>query len=176
MKRNLKATLLFSLLSALVASPIALFAGAASAQPVTNGMTGSYVGGGVSVGIGQPGDNDAIVGGNVQGRYAVPQTPISVRAAALIGGNSTALMPLVTYDAPVARNTNLYLGGGYSFVTDQGHASPLGDRNAPVIVAGLETAVRPNVALYGDVKLGINGYQNSNNQPVSFQLGGAYRF
>jgi Outer membrane protein beta-barrel domain len=175
MKFSIKSAAIFSALSLLVVSPFAV-AGSASAQQIsTRGMEGSYLGGGVSVGVNNPND-DATVGGNVQVRLDAPQAPVSLRGAALIGGDSTAIMPTLTYDAAIARNTNLYGGVGYSFVTDKGNTSPLGDKNSVVLTAGVETAVQRNIALYGDVKVGLDAFQNSNDAAVSTQLGVGYRF
>ncbi|MBI4785043.1 MAG: porin family protein [Oscillatoriophycideae cyanobacterium NC_groundwater_1537_Pr4_S-0.65um_50_18] len=171
MKVSLKTTVL-SALSALIASPL-LMVGAASAQTVAaNGMSGSYIGGGASVGI----NNDASFGGNVQVRLNSSEAPVSVRGSALINGDSTAIMPTITYDAAIAPNTNLYVGGGYSFVTDKGARSPLGDKDAVVLTAGVETAVQRHVTLYSDVKVGLDAFENSNDAAVALQVGAAYRF
>jgi hypothetical protein len=176
MKFSLKSAVVFSALSVLAASPFVL-AGSASAQPIpARGMEGSYLGGGVSGGVNGATTDEATVGGNVQVRLDTNRAPISLRAAALIGGDGAAVMPMVTYDAAIARNTNLYAGAGYSIVADQGKTSPLGDRNAVVLTAGLETAVQENVALYGDVKVGLDAFENSNDPAVGVQLGAAYRF
>jgi Outer membrane protein beta-barrel domain len=177
MKFNLKIATL-SVLSLLTISPVLLFSQAASAQTTERGMTGSYLGGGVSVGVGDPDDSDAILGGNIQGRLAPSETrlPFSLRGAALINGDNAALMPLVTYDIGVAPNTNLYVGGGYSFTVNDNEASPLGDQDAPVLTAGVETAVRRNVVVYGDAKVGIDAYEDSDNAAASFQVGVGYRF
>lgn len=176
MKFSLKSTAILSALAVLIASPFAM-AGSASAQPVpARGMTGSYLGGGVAGGVSTADGNDTTVGGNIQARFNDNRTPISLRAAALVGGDGAAVMPMVTYDAPIARNTNLYAGAGYSIVTDEGSASPLGDKNSVVLTAGVETAVQQNVALYGDVKLGLDAFENSNDPAVGVQLGAAYRF
>ncbi|MHC5832421.1 MAG: hypothetical protein ACYT04_94680, partial [Nostoc sp.] len=96
---------------------------------------GNYIGAGIAVGAtsGGQGNDEAQVGGNIQGRYAVPKTPLSVRGSVLYGGDAAAIMPIVTYDAPIAKNTNVYFGGGYSFVTDEGQKTPLGNQNAPVL-------------------------------------------
>jgi hypothetical protein len=175
MKASLKLAAL-SILSVFTIAPVVLSAHSASAQTAPEkGMSGSYLGAGLSLGVGDPGNNDAIIGGNVQGRLNSPRLPVSLRGAALFNGDNAALMPLVTYDIGVAPNTNLYLGGGYSFTVNHGDPSPLGNRNAPVITAGLETAVRPNVVLYGDAKVGINAYRDSNTA-TSFQVGAGYRF
>ena len=175
MKFSIKSAAAFSALAMLVASPL-MVAGSASAQQVApNGMSGSYLGGGVSVGGNNP-NGDTTVGGNVQGRLDSAKAPVSLRGAALIGGDSTAIMPMLTYDAAIAPNTNLYGGVGYSFVTNKGNASPLGDKNSVVFTAGLETAVQRNVVLYGDVKVGLDAFRNNNNAAVSGQAGVGYRF
>jgi outer membrane autotransporter protein len=176
MKFNLKSASV-SALSVLAMAPALLAAGNASAQPAPRGMEGSYLGGGASVGLnGEVGNNDGNFGGNVQGRLDMPNAPVSLRGAALITEDNVALVPTVTYDVGVAPNTNLVLGAGYSFVTDQGQTSALGNQNAVVLSAGVETAVHRNIALYSDVKVAIDGVEASNKTPVSVQLGAAYRF
>jgi Outer membrane protein beta-barrel domain len=176
MKSILKKVTLFSALSALAIAPV-FAAGAASAQTAT-GLTGSYLGAGVSVGVTDGGndDDDSDIGGTVQGRYDLPNAPVSLRGAALINGDGAALMPLVTVDIPVTNSANLYAGGGYSFVTGDSGSTPLGDQNAPVLTAGLEAAVARRVALFGDVKLGLDAYENSSDAAVSVQVGAGYRF
>ncbi|MFM7427132.1 MAG: outer membrane beta-barrel protein [Elainella sp.] len=169
--------LTISLLSTLAVLPALFLARPASAQVLSErGMSGSYLGGGASLGVGDPDDNDAVFGGNIQGRLDSPRLPISLRGAALINGDNAALMPLVTYDIGVAPNTNLYVGGGYSFTVNDDEPSPLGNQDAPVITAGIETAVQRNLALYGDAKIGIDAFRDSNNTAASFQVGAAYRF
>jgi hypothetical protein len=168
--------------STFAVAAVVFSAGVASAQTTeniqTNGLTGSYVGAGISAGVTNGGrQNDAATfGGNVQGRYAITNTPVSIRGAALFGGDSTAIMPILTYDAPIAKNTNLYLGGGYSFQTDEGKASQLGNQNAPVVTLGAESEVAKNIVIYGDAKWGIDAYRNSNADAVSLQTGIGYRF
>jgi hypothetical protein len=144
----------------------------------TRGMTGNYIGAGISAGVTNGGrQNDAAVfGGNVQGRYAIPNAPVSIRGAALFGGDSAALVPTLTYDAPIAKNTNLYFGGGYSFLTDEGQASQLGNQNAPVITLGAESAVAKNTVVYGDAKFGIDAYKGSDSDALSLQAGVGYSF
>jgi hypothetical protein len=181
MQRFFKRVLTVSALSALAIIPAFLPVGKASAQTFdSKGTDANYLGGGISVGVTDGGspiyDDDAKFGGNVQGRFAIPNTPVSARGAVLFGGDSTALMPLVTYDIPVARNTNLYLGGGYSFNTEEGKSSPLGNKDAVVLTAGAESEVGSNVVLYGDTKWGIDAYENSDADALSIQAGAAYRF
>jgi hypothetical protein len=176
MKFSIKSAAM-SALSVLVVAPTLLAANSASAQTAARGMAGSYLGGGASVGFnGEIGNNDANVGGNIQGRFAVPGAPVSVRGAALINGDSVNLIPTVTVDLGVAPNTNIYLGAGYNFNTNEGATSSLGNQNSAVVTAGVETAVQRNIALYSDVKVGIDGVAASNKTPVSVQVGAAYRF
>lgn len=169
-------------LSTLVA-PVMLFAGNASAQTVNQQPTGtnaSYLGAGVSAGVTDGGspryDDDAQFGGNVQGRYAIANTPISARGALLFGGDTVAVIPSLSYDVPVSNNTNIYLGAGYSFVGKDGRSTPLGNKDAVVLSTGVESQVTDRVVLYGDVKLGLDAYEDSSAAATSLQLGAAYRF
>lgn len=156
-------------------------AGAASAQEISTdakGLQGSYVGAGISAGVtnGGQGNDGAAFGGNVQARYDLSKAPASLRGSVLFTDKTVALMPIVTYDLPVAKNTNLYAGAGYSFVTNQNAATPLGNQNAPVLTAGVESEVAEKVVAYGDVKYGINAFKGSNASAVSLQVGVGYRF
>jgi hypothetical protein len=163
-------------LSALFIVPAFLSAGAASAGPIA--FDGSYVGAGVAAGVtngGQQGDA-ATFGGNIQGRVAIPNVPVSVRGAVLFTNRNSAVMPIVTYDVPVANNTNVYIGGGYSFVQKDGQPTPLGNKDAPVVTAGAESGLGDHVVIYGDAKLGIRAYKNSPASAVSLQAGVGYRF
>lgn len=158
------------------ATSVILSGGIAAAQPT--GMDGSYIGVGIAGGVtsGGQGNDGEVFGGNVQGRYAIPETPISARGAVLFGGDSTAIMPMLTIDSAIADNTNLYLGAGYSFITDEGNNTPLGNRNAAVITLGAESEVSDRVIVYGDAKWGIDAYENSSADAVSLQGGVGYRF
>lgn len=176
MKNVLKFLAAGSAITTAVVAPILFSAESASALPLISGMSGSYIGAGISAGVTEDDNGDTNFGGNVQGRIDLPVAPVSVRGAALFSDNGAALMPLVTYDLPIAPNTNLYLGGGYSFVTEEGQSTPLGNQNAPVLTAGAETALARNIVIYGDAKVGIDAYQDSNDAAVSLQLGAAYRF
>ena len=159
-----------SALCAIALAPVVLDANIANAQP--KGMQGSYVGAGLGAGV----TDDEVIGGNVQGRLAIPKTPVSLRGAVLFGGDAAAIMPMITVDVPIAKNTNLYLGGGYSFVTDEGDSTQLGDEDSVVLTTGVETGIGRNAVIYGDVKWGIDAYDDSSKDAVSLQLGVGYRF
>jgi len=175
MKCHLKSAT-FSALAALAISPMFLVAEKASAQPT--GTNASYLGGGVSAGVtngGKTGDA-ATFGGNIQGRLAIPNTPVSARGAILFSDETSAIMPMISYDVPVTNNANIYLGAGYSFVEQNGKPTPLGNKDAVVLTTGVEAQVSRDIILYSDAKLGIKAYENSPASAVSFQAGAAYRF
>jgi hypothetical protein len=150
--------------------------GAASAKPV--GFNGSYVGAGVGAGVtsGGQGNDGATVGGNIQGRFAVPNAPVSVRGSVLFNGNSSAVIPSLSYDIPLNSNTNVYAGAGYSFAQKNGNTSQLGNQDAAVLQLGVESQVSRGIVLYSDVKYGINAYQGSNRGAVSLQGGVGFNF
>jgi hypothetical protein len=195
MQLSLKIAKTIAVISALTATSVIGSAGAASAKPIyvkpnTNvgnvvvvdnnkmGFGGAYIGGGFAAGVTNGGQQEdaANLGGNIQGRVNIPNTPISARGAVLFSGNNAAIMPIVTYDVPVAKNTNVYVGGGYSFVEKNGVHTPLGNKSAPVVTLGAESSVTRDVVIYGDAKWGINAYQNSPADALSFQGGVGYRF
>lgn len=180
MKRFLTKLAALSTLSVLATAPIFMTVGQASAQPTNRptGTRGSYIGAGISAGVtngGQTGDA-ATFGGNIQGRYAIPNTPLSARGAILFSDETSAIMPMLSYDVPVTNRANVYLGAGYSFVEANGKPTPLGNKDAVVLTTGIEAEASRNIMLYSDVKLGIDAYENTSVPAASFQVGAAYRF
>ena len=179
MKLTVKSLISFSALAVTVIAPALLSAGSASAQP--KGTKADYIGAGVSAGVTnggttKPGGDAAVFGGNIQGRLTTPKAPVSVRGAVLFTDDSAAIMPIVTYDVPVAKNTNVYVGGGYSFVDKDGQHTQLGNKNAPVVTVGAESQVGQNLVIYGDTKWGIDAYKNSPADALSVQAGAGIKF
>lgn len=153
------------------------YASVANAQ-TEKGTDATYVGAGIAAGVTNGGQNGdaANFGGNIQGRYQIEDTPVSVRGAILFGEETSAIIPMVSYDLPVAPNTNVYVGAGYSFVETEGQPSPLGNDNSVAVTVGAETQIGDKVIVYGDGKWGIDAYQNSPADAVSLQAGVGYRF
>jgi hypothetical protein len=176
MKLNVKSAVIFSALIATTIVPTLFSASSAFAQP--KGTKADYIGAGVSAGVTNGGQNGdaATFGGNIQGRLTTQKAPVSVRGAVLFSDDTSAIMPMLTYDVPVARNTNVYVGGGYSFVEKDGQPTPLGNKNAPVVTVGAETQLGQNLVVYGDTKWGIDAYQNSPADAVSVQAGAGFKF
>lgn len=183
--------------SVVTSAAILVSGGSASAQTVNSttnvdvvivdtnpqGFGGAYIGAGPSASItnGGQANTSALFGGNIQGRVQIPNTPVSARGSVMFGPNNAAIVPMVTYDIPVARNTNVYAGAGYSFVEDKQSFgvkknTPLGNKNAPVVVVGAEHSVTRDFVVYGDVKLGIKAYENSPASAVNLTAGAGYRF
>lgn len=176
MKRTIKSVIALSALAATAIAPILLSANSASAQP--DGTDANYIGAGVAAGVtngGQVGDA-ATIGGNIQGRITTPKAPVSLRGAVLFSDDNSAIMPIVTYDIPVTNNANVYVGGGYSWVEKEGEPTPLGNNNTPVVTVGAEAQLGQNIVVYGDTKIGIDGYENSPASAVSFQGGAGIKF
>jgi len=176
MQLTLNLSTAIATLPALAIVPIFFSANPASAKPIV--FDGSYIGAGVSAGVTNGGQNGdaATFGGNIQGRFAVPNAPVSVRGAVLFSGENAAIMPMVSYDIPIAKNANIYAGAGYSFVEKDGKPTPLGNRSAAVLTAGAEAGITKNIVVYGDAKWGIDAYRNSKADALSFQAGLGYRF
>lgn len=181
MKLSLKSIATLSALSVVAMAPL-FMAASASAQPVYGTQPArfdrSYVGAGVSAGVTNGGrDNDAaIIGGNVQGRFAVPNAPVSVRGAVLFTNKNSAVIPTLTYDLPVSKTTNIYGGAGYSFVQNNDRSSQIGNKDAAVITAGVESQVAKGVVVYSDAKYGINAYQGSKAGALTLQAGVGLQF
>ncbi len=177
MKRFLKSFVTISALSSLVVAPLFLTAGQASAEP-TKGTDASYIGAGVSAGVtdgGQRGQ-DAQFGGNLTGRLKLGDTPFSARTQLLFTDQTTAIIPQLSVDAPIAKGTNVFFGAGYSFVEANGKQTPLGNRDGVALTAGVESEVAKNFLLYSNATLGMKTYQNSDASAVSIQGGLGYRF
>lgn len=146
--------------------------------PEVKGTNASYVGAGLSVGITNSGQGEegAKVGGTIQGRYAFPNLPFSFRGAIQFNDVASTIMPIISYDLPMNKNTNLYLGAGYGFHDTPGKSSTFGNTDAPLLTVGLESNLSDKIIIFGDTKLGIEPYQNTGVSSVSVQLGAGYRF
>ncbi|MBD2527385.1 hypothetical protein [Nostoc sp. FACHB-133] len=99
--KNPKVALLTGMLSLGIASAMTFsFAKSAAAAPVPQGMTGDYIGIGIAPGVtsGGHGGDAAQLGGDIQGRVAIPHTPLSVRGSFLFDDKTTATIPTITYD------------------------------------------------------------------------------
>lgn len=154
MRKQLNFVLFLSALSALV------FAVASKpALAEKKGLDGSYVGVGAGVVSGQGSYGTLSINGRVQ----LGTLPVSLRPSLLYfpDGNDTAFIGTVTYDAGIAKNTNIYVGPGVARNNDY---------SSLALQAGAETAIAKNVVLYGDVT-----YLTSSGEfPVKVGVG--YRF
>lgn len=176
MKVSLKSLVKISAVSALAVAPALLSPGQASAEPI--GTKANYIGGGVSGSVtngGQTGDA-AATGGNITARVAIPNAPVSFRGNVLFTNENSTVIPELSYDLPVAPNTNVYATAGVSLVQKDGKNAVLGNRDALVVGVGAETQVGKNFTVYGNTKLGVDAYKGSTADAVSFQVGAGYNF
>ncbi len=178
MQHFLKSFVTISALSSLVVAPMFLSAAQASAEE--KGTDASYVGAGISAGVtnggSKTGGDAATFGGNVTGRLKLDNTPLSVRTHVLWSNETATVVPQVSVDAGIAKNTNAYVGAGYSFVEDQGKPTPLGNKNGVAVTAGVESEVSKNFMVYSNATLGVNTYKNSPASALSINSGVGLRF
>ncbi|MFN8780512.1 MAG: hypothetical protein ACK5Y4_02165, partial [Pseudanabaena sp.] len=82
----------------------------AQAQPAY----GSYVGAGASFGFtsgNSAAGESSRTSGLIAARYKFLELPISIRTQILVG-NSTAVVPTVSFDVPLNFDTDVYIGAG----------------------------------------------------------------
>ncbi|HYW20199.1 MAG TPA: hypothetical protein VE956_12985 [Nodularia sp. (in: cyanobacteria)] len=177
MKNILKSFVAISALSSLVVAPLIINAGQASAQP-KKGTNASYVGVGLTGGLTNGGDerNEANFGGNLTGRVKLGNTPVSARGHVIWNNESTSIIPELSVDVPIARGTNGFATVGYSFIEKNGVPTPIGNKDAVVVGAGVESEVGKNFLVYTNAKVGLRSYENSDGSAVTINGGVGLRF
>ncbi len=168
MKSWLKTGLGVSLISAaslLIATP-------SQAQPAY----GSYIGLGASFGLtdGGPGEGRTISGVGAI-RYKFLEIPVSVRAQVLVG-NSTAVVPTVSYDFPLNFDTDVYIGAGVA-LANTNSVTPVGNKNSFVIQPGIDyTLPNSNLVIFGNAIFAFDAYRNTSGTATALQTGVGFRF
>jgi hypothetical protein len=76
----------------------------------------------------------------VDGRFKIPRSAFSARAS-IRPLNNLSAQATATYDFSLGKGIGAYAGAGISF----------GDSTSPVVQAGAETKIGPNMVLYGGV-------------------------
>jgi hypothetical protein len=87
-----------------------------------------------------------------------------------------SFIPEVSVDLPIGNKINGFITGGYSFVESDGKPTPIGNRDAVVVGAEVESEVTKNFLVYTNAKVGLGAYQNSDTSAVSINGGIGYRF
>ncbi|PZV15532.1 MAG: hypothetical protein DCF20_10615 [Pseudanabaena sp.] len=147
----------------------------AQAQPAY----GSYIGAGVSFGLTSGntsmGENSA-TSGLIAARYKFLEVPVSIRTQILIG-NSTAVVPTVSFDLPLNFDTDLYLGAGVA-LSNTVNATPVGNQNSFVLQPGIDyTVPNSNLVIFGNAIFAFNAYRYTPGATaISLQTGLGYRF
>lgn len=106
------------------------------------GVGSDYIG--ISAGDGTLGNGGHLT---INGRVRLSdELPLSARSALMYTptDNDLAWFGTVTYDAPILKNTNAYIGSGIG-------VKRLDVDFSLVLQAGIETAVSKNIVLFGDV-------------------------
>lgn len=169
--KNLSA---LSLASVMLAGLLTL----ATAKPAqAQAAYGSYVGIGVAFG---PTDDDDGDGddfqGVIAGRYRLLETPISIRAQAFLLGDSSAIVPTVSFDVPINWQTDVYLGAGIAF-TGGDEPSVVGDTTSFVLQPGVDYVLpRSSLVLFGNAVIAFDAYRDGDDIAASFQGGVGIQF
>lgn len=132
---------------------------------------GSYVGVGPTVGLSDGGQ----IGGVLSFRYKLLETPVSFRAQALIG-QSTAVVPTVSYDLPLNWQTDAYLGAGLVLAGGD-TPSPVGNKISFALQPGVDYVVpNSNTVIFGNAIIAFDAYRNGGGTAFSVQGGVGLRF
>ncbi|MEM9924385.1 MAG: hypothetical protein AAF915_11645 [Cyanobacteria bacterium P01_D01_bin.50] len=132
---------------------------------------GSYVGVGPTVGV----SDGTQVGGVLAVRYKLLETPVSFRTQALVG-ESTAVVPTVSYDFPLNWQTDAYLGAGLVFAGGD-TPSPVGNKISFALQPGVDYMVpNSNTVIFGNAIIAFDAYRDKSGTAVSVQGGVGLRF
>ncbi len=145
---------------------------AITSQPVKAQVAyGSYIGVGPTIGL-----SDGIqLGGVIAFRYKLLETPVSFRAQALVG-ESTAVVPTVSYDLPLNWQTDAYLGAGLVLAGGD-TASPVGNQISFALQPGIDYVVpNSNTVIFGNAIIAFDAYRNGGGTALSLQGGVGLKF
>jgi hypothetical protein len=143
---------------------------------------GSYVGIGGSFGLSDNEDSldaegdSSEFGGVVAARYRILELPVSLRAQALIG-DSTAIVPTVSFDIPLNWQTTAYIGAGVAIQDSETSATPVGNKTSFAIQPGIDY-VFPNsdLVLFGNAVIAFDAYRDSGGTAAAIQGGLGWNF
>lgn len=137
---------------------------------------GSYVGAGVTVGVGEDNQGDGQqAGGVIAVRYKLLEAPLSLRAQALIGDN-IAVVPSISYDIPLSWQTDFYVGLGVALANGD-DPSPVGDKTSFAIQPGLDHVIpNSNTVIFGNAIIAFDAYRDGGGTAVSVQGGVGLKF
>lgn len=132
---------------------------------------GSYIGVGPTVGLSDGGQ----IGGVLAFRYKLLESPISFRAQALVG-QSTAVVPTVSYDLPINWQTDAYLGAGLVLAGGD-TPSPVGNKISFALQPGIDYVVpNSNTVIFGNAIIAFDAYRDGGGTALSVQGGVGLRF
>ena len=115
------------------------------------------------------------IGGVLAVRYKLLETPISFRTQALVG-ESTAVVPTVSYDVPINWQTDAYLGAGLVLAGGD-TPSPVGNKIGFALQPGVDYMVpNSNTVIFGNAIIAFDAYRDKGGAAVSVQGGVGLRF
>ena len=132
---------------------------------------GSYVGVGPAIGFSDGGQ----IGGVIAFRYKLLKAPVSFRAQALVG-QSTAVVPTVSYDYPINWQTDAYLGAGLVLAGGD-TPSPVGNKIGFALQPGVDYVLpKSNTVIFGNAIFGFDTERNGGGTAFSLQGGVGLKF
>lgn len=149
-----------------------------SAPASAQAAYGSYVGVGATLGIAEDNLGEGRqLGGVIAVRYKLLETPVSIRAQALIG-DSVAIVPTVSYDIPLNWQTDAYIGAGLALADNEGGSpSAVGDKTSFAVQPGVDFMVpNSNTVIFGNAIIAFDAYRNGGGAAISVQGGVGLRF
>lgn len=171
-------------LNGLVGSLVGGLIGAVGIIPITSSTAsaqaayGSYVGVGPSFGLSSGDDAGSSNAAVIAVRYRLLELPISLRAQALVFGDTPALVPTVSYDIPLNWQTDAYIGAGVVLQDGgEGNASPLGNQTSFVIQPGVDYSLPySDLVIFGNAIIAFDAYRDGGGTAASLQGGVGLRF
>ena len=163
-----------SLASTLLAGMFAL----ATAKPAqAQAAYGSYVGVGIAFSPTEDSNGDGEdFQGVISGRYRLLETPISIRTQVFLLGDASAIVPTVSFDVPLNRQMDAYLGAGIAF-TGGDEPSVVGDTTSFVLQPGVDYVLpNSNLVIFGNAVIAFDAYRDGDGIAASFQGGVGVQF
>ncbi|MCG8368324.1 MAG: porin family protein [Pseudanabaenales cyanobacterium] len=150
----------------------------ATAKPAqAQAAYGSYVGIGIAFSPTEDSNGDGEdFQGVIAGRYRILESPISIRAQAFLLGDSSAIVPTISFDVPISWQTDVYLGAGIAF-TGGDEPSVVGDTTSFVLQPGVDYILpNSNLVFFGNAVIAFDAYRNGDDIAASFQGGVGIQF
>jgi hypothetical protein len=119
---------------------------------------------------------ESTIGGLIAARYKFLEIPVSLRGQVLIG-ESTAVVPTVSYDIPINFNADVYVGAGVALANTRAKSRQWAIKIALWFNLGSTTPVpNSNLVIFGNAIFAFDAYRNTDKTAAAVQTGLGFRF